>query len=97
MRDKLGWIQQVDGQMCGPLGLAAAVLLLQGVRPTFAALGLTSPSLTSQNMASIRRSLLVMVTYSIKKGKEPEGERSRQAISIAEAESQSEKVLANVK
>jgi hypothetical protein len=58
MREALGWIKQTDGVSCGPLALAACLLILQGFRPTAEALG-WNPKKPEKSAQNLRHSLLL--------------------------------------
>ncbi|EIW66398.1 hypothetical protein TREMEDRAFT_65685 [Tremella mesenterica DSM 1558] len=57
----LGWAVQVDSHSCGPLAAAAAGLLLQGIPPTAAVLGLNSPQLTQAESINLRTCILQVI------------------------------------
>lgn len=72
MCSRLGWITQVDTHSCGPLAAAAAVLLLQGFRPTIQSLRMSGmeqrlnadkTELEKTEMQELRRRVLLIWMY----------------------------------
>ena len=68
---RLDWVTQADSHSCGPLATAAALLLLQGFRPTVQSLRITSMGHIEANRAivadvelrELRRRLLLIWFY----------------------------------
>ena len=66
MRAQLGWIRQTDSHSCGPLSIAAALLLLQVISPTEGTLqagelipGERSKALCPKQLLELRHRLLL--------------------------------------
>ncbi|ORY35080.1 hypothetical protein BCR39DRAFT_556578 [Naematelia encephala] len=60
LRDQLGWVHQYDGYSCGPFAVAAAIMMLQNIRPTARALR-TAPTGHSSRAAEWLRLSIIMI------------------------------------
>ncbi|ORY24222.1 hypothetical protein BCR39DRAFT_472551, partial [Naematelia encephala] len=54
----LKWPQQEDGHSCGPLSVAAALLLIQNIKPTEESLGIRGNNLSERGSKALRQSAI---------------------------------------